>query len=56
MFDFEAEDGPEFVLAVRKDLGKTRPAVIRTYFIKPRPESVLFVLCATLAWLTLTSG
>ena len=55
MLDFEADDGPEFVLAVKKDLVKDRPAVTGSHFITPRPGAVLFVLCAALTLLTLSS-
>lgn len=55
MLDFEADDGPEFVLAVKKDLVKDRPSVTGTLFVTPRPGAVLFVLCAALTLLTLAS-
>ncbi|MDB5339416.1 MAG: hypothetical protein JWN70_5035 [Planctomycetaceae bacterium] len=55
MLDFEAGDGPEAILAVKKDLIKTGPEVISN-ILALRPGAVLFILCVTLTLLTLTTS
>ncbi len=55
MLDFEAEEGPETILTVKKDLIKSGPEVIVKILV-PRPGTVLLLLCAALTLLTLTTG